>query len=188
MQSSPCINLDRGSSTPFLPRSFSREGRGAGPFARSPCMGRGPILSRWDQAYCNFEAQLTSGLGSFFQLWIGFRTGHGCIRWGLFEVCRKVARYKIWPAPHNAMAPITDLGRAEAGIELRGMGRCCIVKGSEDHPIPHVAGRTPSNISCLVTICPSRSYCYSCLRILIRQALYVFRAMARVSIATGCGS
>ena len=39
------------------------------------------------------------------------------------------------------MAPITELGRAEGRVGFRGVGRDGIVKGSEDHPIPDVAGR-----------------------------------------------
>ncbi len=34
---------------------------------------------------------LNPGLGGFFQRWIGCRTGHGYISWGLLEVCREVA-------------------------------------------------------------------------------------------------
>ena len=91
MQACPFINLDSGSSTPFLTRSSSREGRGAGPFARSPCMGRGLILSRWDQAYCTTLKRCSHQVQEVFSAVIGCPTGHGCISWALFEVCCKVA-------------------------------------------------------------------------------------------------
>ena len=39
----------------------------------------------------NFVMLLNPGLGSFFQLWRGYRTSHGCISWGVFEEGREVS-------------------------------------------------------------------------------------------------
>jgi hypothetical protein len=59
---------------------------------------------------------------------------------------------KLRRAPYDTMAPITELGRAEAGIEFRGMGCDGIVKGSEDHSIPDVAGRASHSFDLIVRI------------------------------------
>ena len=37
------------------------------------------------------EALLNPGSGFFFSCGVGYSTSHGCVSWGLLEVCRKVA-------------------------------------------------------------------------------------------------
>ena len=50
------------------------------------------------------------------------------------------------------MAPITELGRTKAGIEIRGMRGGGIVKGAEDYAIPDVAGRAGHSFVLIVGI------------------------------------
>src|SRR5262249_9059219 len=73
----------------------------------------------------------------------------------VFEFSIGTARPSViklrWP-PHNAMAPVTELGRAEAGIEFCGMRGDGIVKGSEDHPIPDVTGCAGDSFTLIVGI------------------------------------